>query len=379
MISSRLWFVEDDYDNPKELDMPATYLGRAPLRKDSLRDLRINTFSKGTLHERYLSSEEEPSPSPDSETASSAGDDETEDRKVEPEVVQPPVEKQIDENVEPLVYKAEVAIAVPIMAIGRPKLVDITNLAPMHKRKRSLEKESLARTAVKNAAARIPATTNDENILTPAPYKKPALSSPSSQESLSIRENELAPDSWLPDDSSDSVSTIQEDFEDSDVESEHYFPALDIRPPLTYNDYDPYSLHPPKLSPSISYSNSRSSSASGPSGQTQSAILPAKKPGSIARARKQASIPNTLLRRRSSNNRVPRAGSAVGQSSQGSSPSWKGLTRSLSIAKKQEAMHPANALLREAKKPKMQARGATEREETPLIPPFPFQEAAQVV
>ena len=213
----------------------------------------------------------------------------------------------------------------------------------------------------------------------------------------------VAPDSWLPssetdnDTASESVSTIPEDDGEIEleetpeiVEGEHYFPTLELRKPLTYNDYDPYSLNPPRLSPRNSY-NTRESPANAPP-------LLTRKPGSITRARKQANAPNPLLRRSSGRpslprnsgsysnqqSRAPRIGNkgtggsfATSSTSSQQASSWKGLTRSLSMAKKQEAMHPsAVAAARDARRgPRMQARGANEREELPTIPPFPFEGA----
>lgn len=120
-----------------------------------------------------------------------------------------------------------------------------------------------------------------------------------------------------------------------------YFPALDVRPSPTYNDYDPYSLSPPSLSPIRSSHSFRSS----PRSPVFASTLLKRQPGSVTRARKLSNPPSAAKH-----------------------GSWKGLTRTLSMAKRLEGSHP------QAKKPKMIARGPTEREEMPSIPPFPFEE-----
>lgn len=302
-----LWAVEEDYERPqKEMDFPLTPMGKAPSRKESMNNLRINTYTSSDLHERYMESEEEPSPSPDSDTE--GNEDGLTHKAPATSTTQPSEPIDIEE------YKAEVAIAVPIMAVGRPKLIDITNLAPMQKRKRTV-KPMRSRSAVKNVASRIPTVTEE---VSPSVAKEatkittPEDRIPKRQDSLPI----LAPDSWLPDD----VIFVQE-------EDDHYFPDLELRDPPTYNDYDPYSLDPPRLSPRNSYNG-------------------AKKPGSVSRARNNSnSTPPIVVHN-----------------------GWKGLTRSLSIAKKQ-TRHRGDQQV--TKKPRMIARAANEREDPMVIPSFP--------
>lgn len=302
-----LWAVEEDYERPhKEMDFPLAPLGKIPSRKESMNKLRINTYPSADLHERYMESEEEPSPSPD--TQSESGEEEPKHKipaASTTEAAQPAV---IEE------YKAEIATAVPIMAVGRPKLVDITNIAPMQKRKRT-DKQQLSRSAVKNAASHIAASTRENGPSVAKEATKvvtPEEPIPKRKDSVSVP----APDSWLP----DHVTIVQE-------EDEHYFPDLELRNPPSYNDYDPYSLDPPRLSPRNSYNSG-------------------KKPGSVARARCNTPIP-------------------------GSNNGWKGLTRSLSIAKRQ-ALHRGDQQV--AKKPKMIARAANEREDPLMIPAFHVDE-----
>lgn len=305
-----LWAVEEDYERPqKEMDFPLTPLGRAPSRKESMNNLRINTYTSSDLHERYMESEEEPSPSPDSDTESN--EDGLRHKTPATSTTQPSESIDVEE------YKAEVAIAVPIMAVGRPKLIDITHLAPMQKRKRTV-KPIRSRSAVKNVASRISAVTEEASPSVAKEVTKvtaPEDRTPKRQDSLPV----LAPNSWLPDD----VTFAQE-------EDDHYFPDLELRDPPTYNDYDPYSLDPPRLSPRNSCSG-------------------AKKPGSVSRARNN---PNS----------TPPVAMHNG---------WKGLTRSLSIAKKQ-TQHRGDQQV--TKKPKMIARAANEREDPLIIPSFSYRE-----
>ena len=308
MTGLPVWVLDEDFEKPqKEMDFPSVPLGRVSSRKESRNNLRINTHSSVELHDRYMSSEEEPSPSPDSEAESQ--DEEELNHKAN--------EVHTDDTAEPATTdesKPEIAIAVPILAMGRPKLVDITNLAPMHKRKR-IEKPMLSRSAaVRNATSRFSAAVDESSP--PAAHKATKAALP--EERLPERKDSLPllkPSSWLPE---DNAHTVQDDG--------HYFPDLELRSPPTYNDYDPYSLDPPCLSPRNSYNSA------------------GKKPGSVARARVSSNPPVAT------NN-------------------WKGFGRSLSLARKQASTRGDQQV---AKKPKMIARAANERQETLKIPAFPF-------
>ena len=313
-MGEAVWVVhgDEDYERPhKAMDFPSLHLSKTPSRKYSVDDLRISTYSKSDFHERYMSSEEEPSPSPDSDTGSQFDDvmgdageglEEKKSKNVDFEEAEP-----TDAHAEE--YRSEIAVAVPIMAMGRPKLVDIAALAPMHKRKRSTEK--LAHTAARNAASL--AKPLNFSQLSKDQVKEGNL--PKHTSSISV----LAPESWLPEDD----ATVAEG-------DEHHFMDLSLRNPPSYSDYDPYSLNPPRLSPRNSYN------------------VPAGKPGSVTRARKQVNLPR-------------RTDSPIG---------WKGLGRPLSLVKRNEAPQPPRQV---TKKPKMLARGASERNEAPFIPPFPVE------
>ena len=308
-MGDQLWVVDEAYERP-EKESASTITGNLPYEKDTQKHLHINTYSKADLHDHYMSSEEEPSPSPDSDTERSI--DELK-HKISEKVVEAMTEPVIADE-----YEAEIAIAIPIIAM-RPKLVDITNLAPMHKRKR-MEKPMLSRSVGKNAALRTPTVTDGI---------KPSVTTP--KEGLLKRKDilrPLTPDSWLPD---DDVRMVQE--EEEEDRDERRFPDLDIRKAPTYDDYDPYSLSPPHLSPRNSYNTTN------------------KRPGSVARARYNSNPPISM------NN------------------GWKGLTRSMSLAKRQ-TLHRADRQV--SKRPKMIARPANEREQPLKIPAFPFGEGTDV-
>lgn len=309
-MGDQLWALDEAYERPeKETDLPSATIGKMSSKKNTQNHLRIQTFSKADLHDRYMSSEEEPSPSPDSDTESD-----------EEELRSQTSEKAVEAITEPVTadeYEAEIAIAVPILAMGKPKLVDIANLAPMHKRKRT-DKSVLSRSAAKNVPLRMPTVTDENEPFVASEAIKvatPEECPPRRKDGL----HSLAPDSWLPD---DSVHIVQEEEED-----EHYFPDLELRKAPTYHDYDPYSLSPPRLSPRNSYNSAN------------------KKPGSVARARNNSNPPVTT------------------------NSGWKGLTRSMTLAKKQ-TLHRTDHQV--SKKPKMIARAADEREGPLVIPAFPF-------
>ncbi|KAL9609410.1 MAG: hypothetical protein Q9204_009153, partial [Flavoplaca sp. TL-2023a] len=87
-----IWLVQDDFETPrKAMDFPTANLNG----KLSRHDLRINPYSKPDLHERYMSSEEEPSPSPDSSDAESTASDELK-HKSSSRVLAPAEESSID-------------------------------------------------------------------------------------------------------------------------------------------------------------------------------------------------------------------------------------------------------------------------------------------
>ena len=309
-LDQHLRIVQGDCEEQQEdIDIASLSSVKTPFRKDSRINLHIETYTPTGLPDRYESSEEEPSPSPDSESEHNE-----EDLKHKTPAV------YLDETADLSAaddYNAEIAVAVPIF-VGRPKLVDITNLAPMHKRRRT-ERSMPTRSAAKLTSSQLSAFADDKSTVETEQSTEAKVADgrlPRRKESLANLGAD-APESWLPDD-----ATVVENDED------HYFPDLELRNPPTYNDYDPYSLAPPKLSPRNSYSKT------------------GRKPGSVARARMNSIPPN------------------------GVNNGWKGLGRSLSLSKKQTIQGGNLQNISRAKK-RMIPRAANERAETPTIPEFP--------
>ena len=373
-LKEQLWIVDEDYEkSQKEMDFPSTKLAS---RQKSRNKLRINTYSKQELHDRYLSSEEEPSPSPDDDG-----------QKYEEALKEKPSASDIfmddDDELDQAAFgeiKAETAIAVPILAYGRPKLIDIINLAPMHKRKR-LAKPSYPHSAAKHQVTSRTASATlafsspalDENRPQPGQQSQhseaatepaytprtlvPPTPAPSNRqlkrkESFSIP----APESWLP----------EADDED-DEEPNHRIPTVTSRHRKhTYNrsihDFA-FAPDPPRLpkhhkNRSQTHFSTRIIHETGPDGNFNYAAFIAP-----PRTHSPTTTPMTIT------------GSGV--------TSWKGLTRSLSLAKRQSGSQPVSTSNTQSenktKKPKMVPRGANEREELITIPPFPFEERSVAV
>lgn len=371
-VKEQLWIVDEDYEKPqKEMDFPSAQLAKMPLRPKSRQNLlRINTYSKQDLHDRYLSSEEEPSPSPDD--GGHSYEDELTQSAPEVIVDEAIVEEALDASGEE--FQPEIAIAVPIIAYGRPKLIDITNLAPMHKRKRPA-KPLLPHPAAKNknGAIRPSATAASATAAsapgsapgsapasTPAPTSTPAPAgsasalptvvdenhSPSAHDALAepmpasntrqLKRKESfsipAPESWLPD---DSLAEVEDDRD--------LFPSINLRSHPGYrHEYEPFAigLDTPRRSSnrSLHHFSTRVHDADHFSASSLSQPTPLTPTGM--------------------------GGTPAG---------WKGLTRSLSLVKRNSGSHQ-----QVNKKPKMIPRGAGEREDSPVIPPFPFESEVAV-
>lgn len=369
-LKEQLWIVDEDYEkSQKEMDFPSAKLAS---RHKSRSKLRINTYSKQELHDRYLSSEEEPSPSPDDDG-----------QKCEEALKEKPSDSFMDDDeLDQAAFeeiKADIAIAVPILACGRPKLIDITNLAPMHKRKR-LAKPSYPHSAAKHqVTSRTPSATLafsfpalDENRPQPGQQSQhsEAATEPATPRTLvpptpapsnrQLKRKESfpipAPEFWLPE-------TDDED----DEEPNHRIPTVTSRHRKhTYNR----SIHdfalapdPPRLpkhhkNRSHTHFSTRIIHETGPDGNFNYAAFIAP-----PRTHSPTTTPMTIT------------GSGV--------PSWKGFTRSLSLAKRQSGSQPVSTSNTQSenktKKPKMVPRGANEREELITIPPFPFEERSVAV
>ena len=331
-----IWVVEEDYEKPqKEMDFPSAKLGGKMPRHE----LRINTYSKSELHDRYLSSEEEPSPSPSSnyDSDSVQSEEELKHKSSSNKLFADNDEQPLDlSTVESFGVAGEVAVAIPIVACGRPKLVDITNLAPMQKRRRTIKPPVAPSSALtKNGVVTrtIPPVTDEntpfvvneaeESVVLAAKQvtftEKPVMKTIRERRNESQISISSAPESWLPE---EELSPL--------VDNDHYFPDADLQP----ERYNPYTLEQPVAR--LSRSN-------------------------------VVVIPNRLSRRRNNSNPF----NAV------STPTLKGLSRTLSLAKKHGQPLPPPPQQQSprqlTKKSKMIARGANERAETPVIPPFPFE------
>lgn len=322
-VKEHLWVVEEGYEKPqKEMDFPSAKLGKMP-SKFNIRNthtLRIDTYIKTDPQDRYLSSEEEPSPSP-------LDDDRHHDNELKSRAEICVDDDALDLSITE--FKAEIAVAVPILAYGRPKLIDITNLAPMHKRKRSsVSKMPIPHPTIRTTAARTPPV-QDENTpvkevieVTIIPEKQAA---PPAQlkrrESHQLRRKESfptsAPDSWFPEEEAEQPSFPEEEPEQPRV------PDVEHHSPLRYRDHDTISLRTPRL----------------------------------------YRLQNFGGRHRS--------GSVNGSLPALNASGFKSLSRSMSLIKRQSTQSQPEKQI--VKKPKMVARGANERQEMPIIPPFPFE------
>ena len=299
-MKEQVLLLGDEYIKPRnDLKLSSTF-DFLPPDHDSKDKLRIDTYSTTELHDRYLSDEEEPSPSAED----SASEDDVEEKTS--------ARENIDNELGYAAVfecKADIAVAVPIVAIGRPKLVDITNIAPMQKRKRPSQTKQVHSTLISIGTRLAPVA--DENDQSNEQYPVKSSYSAHSEENSSILST--APDSWLPEQESEGM-----------VEEEDFSAYSGIVPPSTYNEHDPYNLEPPCL---------RSS------------------PPRKCTIRKHNHPPSSMKNK----------------------SAWRDLTRSLSLAKKQE---PQIFWPQRTKKVKFLVRAAQENEPTMVIPPLPFETKA---
>ena len=342
-MKQQLWIVGEEYEKPQnEMDFSSATLGKMPSRSKSRNALRINTYTKQDLHDRYLSSEEEPSPSPDDDGHS-----------YEEELEQSGAEIFADDALDPSSgedFKAEIAIAMPILAYGRPKLIDITNLAPMHKRKRpakplvphpvaksdnggAIRAPATAATPVSPAAAAPPTVVNENHSPSAHNATDEPITPASNPRQLLKRKERFSmtgPESWLP---------IDPPVEDEDERDS--CPNLNFRATAAYRrEYDPFTI-----------------------GLDTSHRLPCR---SLRHFSTRVIDPDDY------SPTSPLQPTAVTPTS---NTGWKGLTRSLSLAKRNSGSHQPRPV---SKKPKMIPRGANEREDSPIIPPFPFEDEVAV-
>ncbi|MCJ1285887.1 hypothetical protein MMC26_005229 [Xylographa opegraphella] len=283
-LKAPLWLLAGEtFEAPqKERDFTASIPSRRLKPKQKSRsNLRLSTQT--SLHERYESSEEEASPSPEG-YASSADESSLSQPEETTKISSDPIDLGIEvpsdtedesDALPTTLSEPATAITMAIFNAGRPKLISIAALAPMQKRKR---------TALSPVS--IPTTRLNSSVSAAIPTS-PASPSPPRKRSASVRVNTAAPTTWLPEvqnELEESMSFSEEEEADdllhagesdnvytgqtkpnslsTDQEEELYFPAepLPTSPtPTTYAEYDPYSLDPPRLSGSHDYGTRKSS------------------------------------------------------------------------------------------------------------------------
>ena len=300
--------------------------------KTPVADIHLTTSP--SLHDRYQSSEEDASPSPDDYTSSTESEGSLSRASLEapePTLRKPSVsscasassiyedaepdleadtfsesEDEADEPL-PITFSASaLAIAIPLHYVGRPKLISISALAPMQKRKRSFPASSTAQAApplhpnkrLTPAQSHTALSTKSSytSISDPTPpnapsaaakgkgraYLSPSPSSPPDQIRRSTgivtpkrvdslpRTNPNPSSAWVP---TDEMSLSESEEADSllhpsfsypfDLQDDIHFPSsehLDLSldavfaphitspTPTSYAHYDPYALAPPSLS-----------------------------------------------------------------------------------------------------------------------------------
>lgn len=245
--------------------------------------------------------------------------------------------------------KPRLAVAIPILVLGRPKLVDITNLAPMHKRKRSAAKTAPL-PALKKVATQTSQRTAEKKKLAFAeegdvePRMKP--NSPARLKRKEIFAT-TAPLSWFPTISPPAAG------EEKSAKSEAY-----RSPTLVPSDNHVLSSDSPRPS----------------------------KPSKLSRRHMSDTI-SPLALRSPDTPKTPNTPKSPG------TPSWKGLSRSINMIRRQSAnlqqdqpqsqLHrhqkpqhqqhhrPTRQVLRKTRKP---SRSTNDQENAPIIPPFSFEQ-----
>ncbi|MCJ1229634.1 hypothetical protein MMC12_006303 [Toensbergia leucococca] len=361
--SDRLRVVKEDFEGPlNEMDLPSAKLAKLPSRQKSKNALRISTYTKPELHDRYLSSEEELSPSPEDEPdvlGNAPKDEAFEILSDEPFDLSTIAEAKVE---------LVTVVRVPFFAAGRPKLIDITNIAPMQKRKRPAKPlvQPIPKFPSCTTAHLSHPTNGIIDVAVPEPYSVPT------------RKNSTAPsipESWLPDD--DTIESTER------FPPDHYFPEapLELRRTPSYQDYDPYSLSPPRLSSStqrsrgpmhrsIPVSTTLSTSTVSPA----SAI--AKRKGPLSRTLNLAKKQSTLFHHPHLNSPTkPESPTQPQETAKKAKLVARGANDRddppyVPLLSRTSRVQPTAAM----KKSKMMARGANEREEMLVLPDFPFED-----
>ncbi|KAL8936757.1 MAG: hypothetical protein Q9211_004034 [Gyalolechia sp. 1 TL-2023] len=352
-----IWLVQDDYEEPqKEMDFPSASLHD----KLSRHGFNINTYSKSDHHDRYLSSEEEPSPSPDSSDAESTHSEELKHKSTAR--VRAAEEAPTDPSSVESEAKTGIAVAMPIVAYGRPRLIDITNIAPMQRRIRTIKQPvAPSSTLNKQTMIRTPIPTKSEPNKLAIPNGAAEASVPlekateiARKQATMVANKRLreerthpsrtpvssAPDSWLP--AEEEQNLLKEDVR------EYHFPSDD-------RDYEPRFRRP--STPRYSTFTTQKRNNSNP-------FIIVNNPSvgkGLARTRciaKKGVVHHASI-------------SSISSSSAASHAPQKQQQHATLLP--QTTYEPERQM---TKKPKMIARGANEREESLVLPPCPFDMAA---
>lgn len=328
-VKDLIWVVEEDHEMPQE--ETASGLVRIPSRPTSHSNLQVTDPTQTDLPNRDRSSQEARAPSP------------LDKRSVDDEMKSKSTEISVDDDAldpDQAEVKPQLAVAIRIQDLGRPKLVDITNLAPMHKRKRSIAK-STPFPALKKVATQASLRASDtRSSLSVREVVEPQVTS-YQQARLKRKENFIttAPLSWFPEVAPPTVG-----------EGKLLLKELHVVSTPPPRDYDTLSLASSRPSNFPKHGGRRLSETT--------SILSLKSPVTP----KSPTTPKSP-----------------------STPSWKGLTRSISLIRRQ-SMHLQQEQQQQQqqtqqpqptktvpKKPKMISRPANERADAPIIPPFPFE------
>ena len=322
--TGRVPLTDRDFLEPyKQTPHPSQKAGNLSLPKSSRNNL-FGLYTKSEVPERYQSSEEESSSSPEEEadslfdTADIQGTDLDAEKDYSLEASMSKGEHTMDD--EAITSSVvDTAIAITFFAAGRPRLIDITTIAPIQKRKRFDNNPNLAphkplisryHSPVREVSVPpVPEVDEDLSPTLQPTHDSQAHSLPKRKESLSSFASKLS--------------------EETAVEPEHRrkAPSLEIRPTPTYLDYDPYLLSPPRLVSSLSTSSHNRRRSRGSSGSSGASMTTP-----------------TYIR------------------------GWKGLAKTLGTAR-QPSLQSGKG-----KRSGMIARGANERDGPSFIPPFPFEE-----
>ena len=345
----RLWWVNDDFEKPtKEADFPSNKPSSLASQQKSMNNLRLKTEPE--LHDHYQSSEESASPSPDeyqsdSNDGSVLGNEDQVEKEDDNEdgLRKTTLNDSSTNDCDPFdsyatIFFTGLATSIQVIHIGRPKMIKITNSAPA-----ALTHKRIPRPTSTRLAAHKRLTSLDENMPYPGPSSSISAQSYTTAPSMSvipIRNQSLPrvpsnqqPDTWLPE------SIPSPTLSDSD----HYFPEHHSPERTSYEDYDPYHLDPPRLQRNSSSSRSSTLSLSHfYQGNQQSTS--------------QASL-------------------AAPQTTKGKGAErWRGIARGLGRSKANKPQAESRADVKTAKPVnRMLARGAAEREESLVLPPFPFE------